>query len=192
MEVSRRVINTLLKYKYGKSIMGKVAKTIDPWSAAMYAKYILEAPWPEGEEQIAKSFEASKIYYRDVLAQDGIYEWELGKKVFANDNEMALFYASRNGEPFPEGEEAIAQDGYTAFQYARLVLHGPFEKGEEAIVNGIGTNGAKSWTALDYIREILAPAGETDFSRFMPIIQANPSALRDFKAWEEKTKLGLL
>lgn len=51
-----------------------------------------------------------------------------------NDPESALDYAEHVlGAKFPDGEEAIARDSWTASYYAKYILKGRFPEGEKAI-----------------------------------------------------------
>ncbi len=61
----------------------------------------------------------------------------IGKRfmqIIATNRELAWCWAIHiSGEPFPQGEPAIAEDAMTAFDYSRWVLQEPWPMGEPAI-----------------------------------------------------------
>ena len=93
----------------------------------IYARYVLEKPFPLGEPAIAKNAGYS-YYYADYVLK----------------------------KPFPLGEYAIARSVWSSYYYATNVLKGPFPLGEPAIYNSgfkdrYETNVLKGrpWTGLD-------------------------------------------
>jgi hypothetical protein len=96
-----------------KSTVSKISKTeqkkleniikTSSYFSYLYAKYVLKGAFPEGEESIAKSGYAS------------------------------LNYALLLGRPFIEGENAITANPGFSYKYAKLVLKGRFEAGEDNI-----------------------------------------------------------
>ena len=87
------------KYKKNKEELKKretyIAK--DAYSSFLYARDILQGPFPAGEEAIAKNSNFAYYYVEDVLKC-----------------------------PFPLGEEAIAKDEYFASEYAKNILKKDF------------------------------------------------------------------
>lgn len=55
------------------------------------------------------------------------------KAANVKDPERALKYAKETGKRFPEGEKAIASNGFISYEYASEVLHDRFELGEPMI-----------------------------------------------------------
>ena len=53
--------------------------------------------------------------------------------IISKDAAKAAAWAFHTGQRFPEGEAAIASNGYTALQYAISVIRGRFPEGEAAI-----------------------------------------------------------
>ena len=103
------------KYKDNKEELKKrqkhIAKSLK--YAYRYAKDILKAPFPAGEEAIAKDY-----------AKDYAYAYYYARDVLKG--------------PFPAGEEAIAKSAEYSYYYVRDVLKGPFPAGEEAISKDAG------------------------------------------------------
>lgn len=114
------------------------------------------------------------------------YYWELYKHnkpklmklrgVFARSPTYAFRFAKEiiRG-PFPEGEEAIAQDATEAVVYARDILKGRFPKGEEIIASS-GSH------ALMYARDVL----KKPWKKGEPAIMSNIQ-LR----WSYETEFGI-
>lgn len=62
----------------------------------------------------------------------------LGKKAICKDAESAYKYAEALGERFEEGENIISKNAEYSFSYAKNVLRGRFEKGENAMIESEG------------------------------------------------------
>jgi hypothetical protein len=77
-----------------------------------YAKNVLKGRFPEGEPAIIKNGFAY-TYAKDVL--NGTWEDKVG------------------GETAQDAETAIAKDDWTAYNYAKNIIQGPFPEGEPAI-----------------------------------------------------------
>lgn len=76
-----------------------------PWSAYMYARYILNKRWPEAESIISTKASIAYSYAKEIL----------------------------NG-PFPEAEDGIAySEPRVIFYYAKCCIKGKFEKGEKLL-----------------------------------------------------------
>jgi hypothetical protein len=76
--------------------------------AFLYANYILQRRFPEGEKAIAA---------------DANYAYKYALRVLH--------------DRFPEGEAAIASDPYASFYYSKNVIKGRFPQGEAAIASDI-------------------------------------------------------
>ena len=87
------------KYKNKPEELKKREKYIakDAYSSFLYARDILQGPFPAGEEVIAKDARFAYYYTKEVLKG-----------------------------PFPAGEEAIAKDAKFASEYAKNVLKKDF------------------------------------------------------------------
>jgi len=139
--------------KLPKDLLDKLENVIiqNPRISVAYAKNILNADFPKGEDMIATDPISSLIYA--VFRRE---PFEKGEAEMAKDGAVALQYARTIGEPFPEGEEAISEHPNRSYMYARHVLHGAFPLGEDAIAT-------ESDTALKYALYVINdrfPKGE--------------------------------
>lgn len=102
-----------------------------PKYAIDYARYVLEGPFPEGEDAIATHAKHSYFYAKNVIKK----RFKKGEKAIGSRAIIAMSYAYEvlNG-PFPEGEDEIGKDYILAVEYVNKVLHGPFPKGEKVIL----------------------------------------------------------
>jgi len=97
-------MNVIKAYKFLKRKVYEFLKVMTAQEAYEYANDVLKAPFPEGEDTIAKSAEYSYLYALNVI----------------------------NGR-FPEGEDAIAMNSEYAYLYAKDVIKGRWPKGEKVI-----------------------------------------------------------
>jgi hypothetical protein len=132
----------------------------------LYAKNILQGPFPLGEPAIAKDPDRAYYYAKWVLKGP----FTLGEPAIAADNWYSFHYAKDVLKgPFPLGEPAIAKDPELAYDYARYVLKGPFTLGEPAIAKS-------SKYSCYYAQDILKspfPLGE-------PVIATSPEYAREY------------
>lgn len=169
------------KYKVGWAIAtSDTAELIkSPGLALMYAKDVLDEPFPAGEKIIATDANAAIIYASSVLngrfpaaeptiaanpllaaiyAKDVLKKrWPEGEAAIVKDPSAAATYAATVLKgPFPKAEAIIATNPRTSLKYAMEALKGPFAKGESVIA-------ANSFAAVDYAKSVLKkpfPAGE--------------------------------
>jgi hypothetical protein len=96
----------------------------------LFAKNILNGPFPLGEKTIATSPSAAAEYAAKVL-QD---RFPLGEPKILTSPYWAYFYADQVIKgPWPIAEPIIAEDSYYAFEYSKYVLKAPFPMAEEVI-----------------------------------------------------------
>jgi lambda repressor-like predicted transcriptional regulator len=102
----------------------------DPIKISLYARNILKGPWPEAEDIIAKSAEASYIYAGNVLKGPFLK----GEDAMSKDTRYAYGYAVNclKGR-FLKGERAIAADTNLAFSYFMEIMKKRWPEGELAI-----------------------------------------------------------
>lgn len=169
------------KYKVGWAIAtSDTAELIkSPGLALMYAKDVLDEPFPAGEKIIATDANAALIYASSVLngrfpaaeptiaadpilaatyAKDVLQKrWPEGEPAIVKDPSAAAMYAATVLKgPFPKAESVIATNPRASLKYALEALKGPFAKGEPVIA-------ANSFAAVDYAKTVLKkpfPAGE--------------------------------
>jgi lambda repressor-like predicted transcriptional regulator len=129
--------NAKYSYEYAEYVLegpfpaGEEAISMSAKYSFSYA-YYLEGPFPAGEEAISKNAEYSYKYARYVLKGP----FPAGEEAISENATYSYFYAEEVLEgPFPAGEEAISKDAVYSYKYAKVVLEGPFPAGEEAISN---------------------------------------------------------
>lgn len=96
-------------------------------------RYCREKSSRGSKEQEAVILKAGGDYVIRYMKERSINEWPEAEPLFKTDPKIAIWYAMRQGKPYPEGEDAISQDAKASFIYATEVLKGRFEKGEKAI-----------------------------------------------------------
>lgn len=135
----------------GRFAQGEAAIATEAHYAYLYAFFIFKGPFKQGEDAIAKSPEHSYLYAIHVLKG----RFEKGEAAIAKEHECNITdYANmlirnklislttaydlclHNPSLRPIFEHVVAQDAYTSYCYARDVLKGRFELGEDAIAKG--------------------------------------------------------
>lgn len=93
----------------GKDIPKAVIEAIgtDPHYAYLVAKNLIEGPFPEGEDAIAKSAQLSYEYARDILKE----RFPKGEKVLLKKPKVLVYYIRAfQLYDWKEGEEAVKKD----------------------------------------------------------------------------------
>jgi hypothetical protein len=130
----------------------------DADASLAYARDVIGARWPEGEEVVAKEAWVSLAYARDVI--EG--KFPEGEAAIAKNARTALDYARDviKGR-FPAGEEVVSKDAWASLWYARDVIKGRWTKGEATIA----TN---TLVSLNYARDVIKgrwPEGEAAIAK---------------------------
>ncbi len=97
----------------------------------IYAKYVLEGPFPSGEGALSKNSAYSCRYAKDVIKG----RWPPGEEAISNNPQYSYLYAKDVLKgPFPLGEKAIARSAEFSLYYIRDIIKGRWFPGEEIII----------------------------------------------------------
>lgn len=120
----------LITNKNPKFPKGEEAISKDAITSVQYSR-ITDTVFPKGEEAISKNADLSLEYMRI----NRLKKFRRAEKLIAQNPYTAYEYAELKKGRFPLGEAAIARSARTAYDYASKVLRVPFPLGEHAIAS---------------------------------------------------------